>query len=73
MRYLQLNRKTQKYDKMSVARSNSLKKVKNHRKKRKDSAITARVIELRDLSKIEKKPKTKKRIIKKPHLRKSSK
>ena len=36
-------------------------------------AITSRVMELRDLSKIEKKPKTKKRIIKKPHLRKSSK
>jgi len=37
------------------------------------AAITSRVIELRDLSKIEKKPKTKKRIIKKPQLRKSAK
>ena len=37
------------------------------------TAITSRVVELRDLNKIEKKPKSKKRIIKKPQLRKSSK
>ena len=37
------------------------------------AAITSRVSELRDLNKIEKKPKTKKRIIKKPNLRKKSK
>jgi dTMP kinase len=37
------------------------------------AAITSRVSELRDLNKIEKKPKTKKRIIKKPTLRKKSK
>ena len=36
-------------------------------------AIVDRVMELRDLNKIEKKPKIKKRIIKKPHLRKKSK
>jgi dTMP kinase len=36
-------------------------------------AIVDRVMELRDLSKIEKKPKHKKRIIKKPNLRKKSK
>ena len=34
------------------------------------AAITSRVSELRDLNKIEKKSKAKKRIIKKPHLRK---
>ena len=37
------------------------------------AAITSRVSELRDLNKIEKKPKTKKRMIKKPNLRKKSK
>ena len=37
------------------------------------SAITSRVSELRDLNKIEKKPKAKKRIIKKPNLRKKTK
>ena len=36
-------------------------------------AIVDRVMELRDLNKIEKKPKIKKRIIKKPNLRKKSK
>ena len=36
-------------------------------------AIVDRVMELRDLNKIEKKPKVKKRIIKKPQLRKKSK
>ena len=37
------------------------------------AAINSRVSELRDLNKIEKKPKAKKRIIKKPNLRKKSK
>ena len=37
------------------------------------AVITSRVSELRDLNKIEKKPKEKKRIIKKPHLRKKAK
>jgi dTMP kinase len=37
------------------------------------AAINSRVSELRDLNKIEKKPKAKKRIIKKPTLRKKSK
>ena len=35
--------------------------------------IVARVAELRDLNRIEKQPKVKRRIIKKPHIRKRSK
>jgi len=37
------------------------------------ATIVARVSELRDLNRIEKQPKAKKRIIKKPNLRKKSK